>query len=71
VASSSSSSIEAMTAKFSQARILEAQGKPTEALSLYQEVARSQLAGSLASEAGQRIAVIQSKLPAAKPVIKS
>lgn len=66
----SPNSPEAISAKASQARILESQGKLNEALSLYQEVARSPFGGSLASEAGQRVVVIQGKLAAAKPVAK-
>jgi len=64
-------STEALTAKFSLGRVLELQGQMTEAVSCYQEVARSQLAGSLAQEAAQRLAQIQVKTPAAaKPVVK-
>lgn len=69
-ASLSPSSPEAVSAKFSQGRILESQGKLTEALSLYQEVARSPFGGSLASEAGQRAAMIQGKLAVAKPAVQ-
>jgi len=63
----SPNSPEAISAKFSQARILESQGKLSEALSLYQEVSQSPFAGSMASEAGQRTALIQGKLAATKP----
>jgi len=71
VTTSYSSSSEALTAKFSLGRVLELQGKLTEATSYYQEVTRAQLAGSLASEAAQRLAQIQAKLPATKPASKS
>jgi predicted negative regulator of RcsB-dependent stress response len=64
-------SIEAITAKFSIGRVLELQGKLTEAVAAYQEVTRLPLAGSLASESAQRIALLQVKLPAAKPAVKS
>lgn len=60
-------STEVWPAKFALARVLEAQGKFTEAASYYTEVARSQVAGSLATEAAQRMAQIQSKIPAPKP----
>jgi TolA-binding protein len=65
IATSASSSAEGVQAKFSQARILELQGKSTEAAALYQEITRSPLAGSLATEAGQRLAAMPFK-PAAK-----
>jgi predicted negative regulator of RcsB-dependent stress response len=58
-------------AKFSQGRVLELQGKLSEAVTYYEQVARAPLAGSLASEAAQRIALIQVKLPVAKPATKS
>lgn len=61
---------EAVSAKFSQGRILESQGKLSEALGLYQDVARSPFGGSMASEAGQRAAMIQGKLAAAKPAVQ-
>jgi predicted negative regulator of RcsB-dependent stress response len=50
---------EVLPAKFSLARVLQSQGKLTEASSYYQEVMRSPLAGSLASQAAQRLAQIQ------------
>ncbi len=59
-------SSEALPAKFSLGRILESQGKLTEATSFYQEVTRSPLAGSLASEAAQRLSQIAATKPAAK-----
>jgi len=63
---------EVMTAKYSLARVLEAQGKLTEAASYYQEVLHSPQAGSLASEASQKLAQLQIKLAAAaKPAGKS
>lgn len=62
---------EVIPAKFAQGRVMELQGKLTEASAYYQEVARSPLAGSMASEAAQRIAMIQVKLAAAKPAVKS
>ncbi|HEY5345603.1 MAG TPA: hypothetical protein VIK62_04590, partial [Verrucomicrobiae bacterium] len=58
-------SSEALPAKFSLGRVLEAQGKLTEATSCYQEVTRSPLAGSLASEAAQRLAQIAITKPVA------
>jgi predicted negative regulator of RcsB-dependent stress response len=66
-----SDSVEVVVAKFSQGRVLELQGKLTDAVSAYQEVSRSPLAGSLASEAAQRIALLQTKLASAKPATKS
>jgi len=63
--------VEVVAAKFAQGRVMELQGKLTEASAYYQEVARSPLAGSMASEAAQRIALIQVKLSAAKPAAKS
>jgi predicted negative regulator of RcsB-dependent stress response len=62
---------DAIVAKFSQGRVLELQGKLTEAVTFYQDTARSPLAGSLASEAAQRVALIQVKLAAVKPAVKS
>lgn len=55
----------ALPAKFALGRIAEQQGKYTEATSFYQELARNNLAGSLASEAAMRALEIKSKLPAA------
>jgi predicted negative regulator of RcsB-dependent stress response len=63
-------STEAIVAKYSQGRILELQGKAAESLNLYKEVANSPLAGSLASEAAQRIALLQTKLAAVQPLAK-
>ena len=60
-------SSEALPAKFSLGRVLEAQGKLTEATACYQEVTRSPLAGSLVSEAAQRL----SQIAVTKPVVKS
>jgi len=58
---------EAVTAKFAAGRILELQGKLTEAVAAYQEVTRLPLAGSLAQEAAQRVALLQVKIAAVKP----
>jgi predicted negative regulator of RcsB-dependent stress response len=58
---------EAVTAKFAVGRILELQGKLSEAVTAYQEVTRLPVAGSLAQEAGQRIALLQVKIAAIKP----
>ena len=55
----------AFPAKFALGRIAEQQGKFTEAAGYYQELARNNLAGSLASEAAMRALEIKSKLPAA------
>jgi predicted negative regulator of RcsB-dependent stress response len=63
-------SAEAMAAKFSQGRVLELQGKLTEAVELYKDVEGSPLAGSLASDAAQRVALLQAKLAAAQPAKK-
>jgi predicted negative regulator of RcsB-dependent stress response len=68
VTTSYPNSAEALPAKFSLGSVLEAQGKTTEAIGYYQEVARMPLAGSLASEAAQRLAQIQA---ATKPAAKS
>jgi TolA-binding protein len=62
---------EAVDAQFGQGRILELQGKLTEAVTFYQTVARAQLAGSLASEAAQRVALLQAQLAPAKTAVKS
>ena len=61
---------ETLPAKFALGRVLEAQGKLADAASYYQEVAHSQLGGSLAQEAAQHAAQIQAKLAAIKPVAK-
>ena len=71
VATRYASTTEVWPAKFSLGRVLEAQGKLTEAASYFTEVARSPLAGALASEASQRLAQIQSKLAATPPAAKS
>ena len=71
VATGFPNSSEALPAKFALGRVLEAQGKLSDASSYYQEVTRAQLAGSLGSEAAQRLAGIQAKLAAAKPASKS
>jgi TolA-binding protein len=62
---------EVLPAKFALARTLEAQGKSAEATSYYQEVMRAPLAGSLAQEAAERLAMIQTASAAAKPAVKS
>ena len=67
VTTSFPNSTEVWTAKFSLGRLLEAQGKLTEAASYYTEVARSQVAGSLAQEAAQRLAIIQPAVATTKP----
>ena len=64
------SASEAVPAKFALGRVLEAQGKLTEAAGYYQDVARAPLAGSLASQAGQRLALMAAKAPAASPATK-
>ncbi len=46
---------EAISAKFALARILQSQNKAAEASSYYAEVAHTQLAGSLAQEAAERL----------------
>jgi predicted negative regulator of RcsB-dependent stress response len=71
VVSSYPNTNESNDARFAQGRILELQGKLSDALTRYQEIARIQLAGYLASEAGQRAALIQAKLAVAKPAAKS
>lgn len=53
------------TAKFSLARIYEAQGKLSEASTLFGEVARNFANTSLGSEAGMRAVELRAKLPAA------
>jgi tetratricopeptide (TPR) repeat protein len=61
---------EVLPAKFALGRIAEQQGNFTEAMNYYQELARNNLAGSLASEAALRAVEIKSKLPAAvKPAV--
>lgn len=67
VSTSYPDSNEALMAKFAVGRILELQGKLAEAVTAYQEVTRLPLAGSLAQEAGQRIALLQVKIGASKP----
>lgn len=64
-------STEAITAKFAVGRVLELQGKLSEAVTAYQDVTHSPLAGSLAQEAGQRIALLQIKIAVTKPAAKS
>jgi predicted negative regulator of RcsB-dependent stress response len=63
-------SSEVLPAKFALARVLESEGKFGEAADYYQQVMRTPLAGSLASEAAQRLQQIQPKLPATKPSVK-
>lgn len=70
VVTGSPEAVEAVAAKFAQGRVLELQGKLNEASAYYQEVTRAPLAGSMASEAAQRLASIQLKLPATKPAAK-
>lgn len=69
------STAEGINANFSSARVLELQGKLANAISAYQEVMNSPLAGSLASEAASRAALLQVKLAAqteaAKPAAMS
>lgn len=60
-------STDVILAKFAQGRVLELLGKLSDAVTSYQDVTKSPLAGSLGSEAAQRIAQIQTKLAAAKP----
>ncbi len=62
---------EALPAKYALGRVLEAQGKFSEAANYYQDLTRSQLAGSLGQEAAQRLSQIQGKLAATKPAPKS
>lgn len=71
VATGYPNSAEALPAKFALGRVLEAQGKLSEAANYYQELTRSQLAGSLGQEAAQRLSQIQGKLAAIKPAGKS
>lgn len=52
-------------AKFALARIDEQQGKSTDALNLYTEVARANPSGTLGSEAALRVMELKSKLPIA------
>ena len=65
VTSQYADSASAVVAKFALGRIAEQQNKFTEAMSIYQEIARNNLAGSMASEAALRAMEIKSKLPAA------
>ena len=67
VTTSHADSAEALPARFALGRVLEAQGKLAEAGSYFQAVMSSPLAGSLGSEAAQRLAQIQAKLAAVKP----
>jgi len=60
---------EAIAAKFALGRVLELQGKLAEAVNAYQETLREPLAGSMANEAGQRIALLQAQLVPAKPAV--
>ncbi len=71
VTASHPDAMEALPAKFSLGRVLQSQGKLTEAAGYYQDVERSPLAGSLASEAAERLAQIQAKTAAAQPAAKS
>jgi predicted negative regulator of RcsB-dependent stress response len=62
----------ALPAKFALGRIAQQQGKFTDALGYFQEIARNNLAGSLASEAAMRVEAIKTRLAAApKTAIKS
>ena len=54
-------------AKFAQARIYESQGKFSDALNLYQDVARAAGGGSLGSEAMMRLIELRTKMPATAP----
>ena len=65
VTSQYADSASAVVAKFALGRIAEQQNKFTEAMSIYQEIAHNNLAGSMASEAALRALEIKSKLPAA------
>jgi predicted negative regulator of RcsB-dependent stress response len=58
-------STDVILAKFAQGRVLELQGKLKDAVTAYQDVTKSPLAGSLGSEAAQRISQLQTKLAAA------
>lgn len=58
------STAEGINANFSSARVLELQGKLANAISAYQEVMNSPLAGSLASEAANRVALLKVRLAA-------
>jgi len=58
-------------AKFAIARIDEQQGKFTEAIGLYTDVARANPSGTLGSEAELRVMELKSKLPIAAPVSQS
>jgi predicted negative regulator of RcsB-dependent stress response len=71
VATSNPEAVEAIASKFAQGRVLELQGKLNEASAYYQEVTRAPLAGSMAQEAAQRLALIQTKIAATKPAAKS
>jgi TolA-binding protein len=61
----------AVMAKFSLARTLETQGKLSEALGYFSDVANSPQAGSLVSEAGLHAAEIKVELASTnKPAVK-
>ena len=51
-------------AKFALARIDESQGKFSDALVLYQDIATTDSGGSLGSEAGMRLLELRAKVPA-------
>ena len=72
VTSQFADSAAALSAKFSLGRLAEAKGNNTEAMNYYQEIARNNLAGSLAQEAAMRAADLKTKLASAtKPAAKS
>ena len=71
VATGYPNSAEALPAKYALGRVLETQWKFSEAANYYQELTRSQLAGSLGQEAAQRLSQIQGKLATTKPAGKS
>ena len=64
VMKNNSDALTANSAKFAMAQIDERQNKLTEALNLYEEIARSDPNDSLGSEAGMRIMELKTKQPA-------